>query len=104
MTKHEKTTWGWVNGLPQVSPQFHWEEPIYWDDGQFGFLIEVLPQTPARVHPAGEGEGHLSDVFREDRDDRDACRNGHRSKALPGNLSKIENDKQWFHLDPHSIG
>ena len=101
---YEETTWGWINGLPQVSPQFYWEEAIHWDDGQFGCLVDVLPQTPARVHPAREAEGHLSDVFREHRDDWDASSNGHCSKALPENFSKIEHKKQRFHLDPHRIG
>ena len=86
MTKNVAKTWGWVYGLPQVSLQFDWEESIHWDERHFGGLVDVLPQTPAHVHPAREAERRLSDVLCEDRDDGDARGNGHCGKALPGNL------------------
>ena len=69
-----------------MSPQFDGEEAIHWYEGHFGCLIDVLPQTPANVHPPREAEGCLSDVLSEDRDDGDARSNGHCGKTLPGNL------------------
>ena len=85
-----------------MSPQFHWEEAIHWNEGHLGGLVDVLPQAPAHVHPAREAERCLSDVLGEDRNDGDICSNGHCGKALPGNVS-ILSEKQ-VHLDPQRIG
>ena len=65
-----------------MSPQFDGEEAIHWYEGHFGRLIDVLPQTPANVHPSRETEGCLSDVLSEDRDDGDARSNGHCGKTF----------------------